>query len=153
MLFTLATAVAFGAADALSSCHSAIGASCAMQHADDPRACMDCVRRDEPTFLAAKCTAQLARSACRGDAHPNVFGCADVTADGCGTCYDHAVLFAKVCVWCLEDAECHDVGSLQDPCTNSNCISAAVKTRCTDHNRTDCPSMPFLRGGSALKFE
>ena len=52
------------------------------RHADDPRACMDCVRRDEPTFLAAKCTAQLARSACRGDTHPNVFGCADVTC-GC----------------------------------------------------------------------
>jgi len=50
------------------------------------------------------------------------------------------VAFEKVCVWCLDDAECHDVGSLEDPCKDDECISAAVGTTCEDRDKTDCPS-------------
>ena len=63
-----------------------------------------------------------------------------MTSAGCAVCYDHAVAFEHVCVWCLTDSECHDVGSLEDPCTDDKCISVAVKTKCTDHNKSDCPS-------------
>ena len=142
-ILSSAAVFAFGA-EPLNSCHAAISANCT--GLGDARACMDCVRLEEPTFLAANCTAKLVRSVCGGDTHPNVFGCSDVTADGCGGCYDHAVLFEKVCVWCLEDSECHDVGSLEDPCSSANCISAAVGTTCTDQNRSDCPSLSTSHG-------
>jgi hypothetical protein len=87
------------------------------------------------------CSAQDVRVACNGLNHPNVFGCSDVTAAGCATCFNHKEAFENVCVWCKTDSMCHDVGSLQDPCSNDACISIAVKTKCTDHNVADCPSV------------
>ena len=45
-----------------------------------------------------------------------IFGCSDLTPSGCSVCLNHKVAFENVCVWCTEDSECHDVGSLEDPC-------------------------------------
>ena len=125
---------------AQNACHSAVHkASCHLE--SDPRACIDCVRRQpDALFTGTNCTAPDLRSACRGEGHPNVFGCSDVTSAGCSSCFDHAVAFVHVCVWCTKDSECHDVGSLLDTCTKDQCISQAVKSTCT-LPKTDCPSL------------
>merc|ERR1711924_578149 len=115
------------------------------------------LNRTKPTFSARECviaarpyitelvnefgcTAHGLRVACNGMDDPHVFGCADVTAAGCATCFNHKEAFENVCVWCKSDSQCHDVGSLEDPCSNDQCISIAVKTQCTDHNVSDCPA-------------
>ena len=56
-------------------------------------------------------------------------------------CADHLVAFEHVCVYCTIDLNCHDVGSLADPCSDDECISVAVGTSCNDHNKADCPSI------------
>ena len=103
-----------GLACANNVCQDAVHkTSCSME--SDPRSCVECVRNQPAHFMGANCTSADIRTACKGEGHPNVFGCSDVTAAGCGTCFDHSVAFVKVCVWCKTDSECHDVGSLEDP--------------------------------------
>jgi len=116
-----------------SSCSVALGRLCPLLAT---KACLQCAKINEAE-LASSCTATDVAVTC---GQPNVFGCSDVTAAGCKTCFDHTVVFEKVCVWCLTDSECHDVGSLEDPCSNDKCISDAVKTTCTDHDPSTCPS-------------
>ena len=138
MLSVAALALSYSAPD---TCQSAIAQTCAKE--PTARDCVKCVVKDEPRFVKESgCTAALIKEAClegRNDL-PNVFGCYDVTAAGCGACFDHKVAFENVCVWCKTDSTCHDVGSLEDPCTDDQCISIAVKTKCTDHDKADCPS-------------
>jgi len=106
----------------------------------EPRGCVQQGLKMQELVKDYQCTASLLREACNGVGHPNVFGCADVTAAGCAECFNHKEAFENVCVWCKTDSTCHDVGSLLDPCTNDQCISIAVKTKCTDHDVGDCPS-------------
>jgi hypothetical protein len=77
---------------------------------------------------------------------PRLFGCADYTASGCATCFNHKELGQHVCTWCLLDNQCHDVGSIESDCTgpqgNDHCISIAVKTNCNLHNISACPAPP-----------
>ena len=49
--------------------------------------------------LAKICDAYTLRAACRGEGHPNLFGCSDVTAAVCATCFNHKEAFKNVCVW------------------------------------------------------
>jgi hypothetical protein len=69
------------------------------------------------------------------------FGCYDITA-GCPTCFNHQTFFEYVCVWCRSDGHCHDVGSLQDPCGNDECVSQAVGTKCIYNSLSDCDVTP-----------
>ena len=91
----------------------------------------ECIVASRPHMTALVkefgCTAHGLRIACNGEHDPHVFGCTDVTAAGCATCFNHKEAFENVCVWCKTDSQCHDVGSLEDPCSNDQCISIAVK--------------------------
>jgi predicted lipase len=70
----------------------------------------------------------------------------DLTSAGCATCFQHKELTQNVCEWCLLDQQCHDVGSLESDCAgpqgNDQCISIAVKTKCTIHAVSSCPAPP-----------
>ena len=51
-------------------------------------------------------------------------------------------------VWCWEDGECHDTGSIFDPCSDSDCVSLSSLSSC---DLTSCqqPNQLFPKNATA----
>ena len=48
----------------------------------------------------------------------------------CGGCLDKTSAGVHLCEWCPYQGECHDVGSIYDPCPTSSCISVSAAASC-----------------------
>jgi hypothetical protein len=60
-------------------------------------------------------------------------------------------------VWCWEDAECHEVGSVFDPCSDSDCVSTSSLSSCDLHtcvkpNIIPVPSLTHASVSAASKI-
>eukprot|EP00164_Ancoracysta_twista_P003752 GFYU01005029.1.p1 GENE.GFYU01005029.1~~GFYU01005029.1.p1 ORF type:complete len:113 (-),score=36.06 GFYU01005029.1:167-505(-) len=71
----------------------------------------------------------------RADGNSMCDGISDANA-----CITHTKLFVHVCVWCVTEGKCHDVGSLYDTCTNDCCASQSGVSTCEFKEPKDVPS-------------